>query len=184
MSTYFNFDRLSDVHQGLETLFTVQEIKNAIDQLADKLAKWFDEEPIAEVVMNGAFIFAADLVRALSNRGVILEMDFIRLEKDRRAGKVTLIAANDRPVVGREILLIDGIFEHGKTLEYAKKHFEHLGASGITSCVLLDKSDGIETKMKPDFTGFKCPNVFVVGYGLDVGHRYREVPFIARLGQA
>ena len=184
MNHPFDFDRSGDVHHGLETLFTATEIEAAINRLADHLAKWYDDEPVAEVVMNGAFVFAADLIRALSNRGVILEMDFINLEKDRRSGTVTLITANARSVEGREVLIIDGIFEHGKTLEYAEKHFMDLGASGVTSCVLLDKSGDNETLVKPDFHGFKCPNVFVVGYGLDLGHRYREVPFIARLGQA
>ena len=139
---------------------------------------------LADVVMNGAFVFAADLARALSNRGVVLEMDFIRLEKDRRAGKVSLIAANDRSVEGRDVLVIDGIFEHGKTLQYATDYFLKAGAANVTTCVLLDKSQGREVAVRPDYVGFESPDSFVVGYGLDLGHRYREVPFIARLGQA
>lgn len=184
MEHFFEWDRAGDAHHGVTALFTADEIVVRVAELAATLVDWFEEEPVAQVIMNGAFMFAADLLRAMSSRGLVVEMDFIRLEKDRTAGTVDLIGASDRPVEGREVLIIDDIFETGHTLDRAREHFMSRGAAAVTSVILLDKSLGRKTVCQPDFTGFKCPDVFVIGYGMDVGHRYRELPFIGRMGQA
>ncbi|WND03978.1 phosphoribosyltransferase family protein [Temperatibacter marinus] len=186
MDPFFDWGRAKNAHEGVEPLFTAGEIVERVEELATLLSKWMDddEEPLAQVIMNGAVMFGADLVRALSSRGVVLEMDFIHMQRNSQAGTVDLIAASNRPVTGRHVLIIDDIFDTGRTLQKAKDHFYRLGADQVTSVVLLDKSNGKETATRPEYIGFECPNVFVIGYGMDIGFRYRELPFVGKLGTA
>ncbi len=181
---FFNWELASDAHHGIEPIYTSEEIITRIEELADQLVRWFDTEPVAQVVMNGAMMFAADLTRAMSSRGCVMEMDFIHLKKARNKDHVELRSASDLQVKGRDVLVIDDIFEHGRALRFAKNYYERLGAESVTSVVLLDKSGGHVTNIKPDFIGFECPDVFVIGYGMDVAYRYRELPFIGKMGRA
>ena len=181
---FFDWDKAGDNHHGVEPIFTRDEIIARVDELAGQLDHWFESEPIVEVIMNGAMMFAADLVRAMSARGAVMEMDFIRLKKHRREGRVELLSASNLPVDGRDVLLVEDIFETGRTLAFARDHYLALGARSVTSVTLLDKSNNRKTLLQPDFIGFQCPDIFVIGYGMDIGFRYRELPFIGRLGQA
>jgi len=182
--SFFDWNRADDAHRGIEPIFTADEIVNRVEEIADSLARWFDDEPVAHVVMNGAVMFATDLVRAMSSRGAVMEMDFLTVEKNRREGTRRLIAATNRPVHNRDVLVIDDIFETGRTLKLAREHFLALGASSVTFVALLDKSQGKVSDVAPDFTGFQCPDVFVIGYGMDVAYRYRELPYIGKMGRA
>ena len=184
MDYLFNWNRAGDAHHGIEPVFTADEIVTRVDELAGALARWFDTEPVAQVIMNGAMMFAADLTRAMSVRGCVMEMDFVRMNKDRDAGTVELVATSKLDVKGRDVLLIDDIFDTGRAIDLARHHFTEQGADSVTSVVLLDKSNGRETISRPDFVGFDCPDVFVIGYGMDIGYRYRELPFIGKMGQA
>ena len=88
-------------------------------------------------------------------------------------------------VAGRDILLIDDILDSGRTLEFARHHLLGKGAASVRVCVLLEKERGENTLFRgnPDFVGFPCPDGFVTGYGMDVAHKYRGLPFIAILCQ-
>jgi hypoxanthine phosphoribosyltransferase len=184
MGPFFNWNKAGDAHHGIEPVFTADEIISKVDDLAERLTLWFDEEPVAQVLMNGAMMFAADLSRAMSVRGCVMEMDFIQVEKNRKTSTANLIAASNLSVKGRDVLLIDDIFDDGATLSFAYEHFNALGAESVTSVVLLDKSGKRGTKIKPDFVGFECPDIFVIGYGMDIAYRYRELPFIGKMGRA
>lgn len=185
MDYFFDWDKAGDAHVGIEPVFTADEIVNKVDELASRLTRWFDTEPVAQVVMNGAMMFAADLSRAMSMRGCVMEMDFIHVKKKpRQKSTVELIAASDLPVKGRDVLIIDDIFEQGHTLAFTRDHFLSQGAESVTSVVLLDKSGNSKPLVNPDFVGFECPDVFVIGYGMDIAYRYRELPFIGKMGRA
>jgi len=81
-------------------------------------------------------------------------------------------------VHGRDVLLIDDILESGRTLAYAKDLFAARGAKRVLTCVLLEKPGKRAVSLQPDFVGFVCPDLFVVGYGMDVAHAYRQLPFV------
>jgi hypoxanthine phosphoribosyltransferase len=184
MDYFFDWDKAGDAHMGIEPIFTADEIVAKVDELAGRLTRWFDTEPVAQVVMNGAVMFAADLTRAMSMRGCVMEMDFIHVLKSRQKSTAQLAAASDLPVKGRDVLVIDDIFENGRTLSFVRDHFLSLGAESVTSVVLLDKSGKHTPNIKPDFVGFECPDVFVIGYGMDIAYKYRELPFIGKMGRA
>ena len=84
----------------------------------------------------------------------------------------------DNEVAGRDVLLIDDILESGKTLKFARELMLSRGARSCSIAVLLDKRMRRKTDLDADYVGFDCPDYFVVGYGMDVGHAFRELPFV------
>lgn len=164
------------------TLFSADDIASRVEALAEAIISSARRPLLVEVIMNGAIIFGADLVRALSRRGLAVEIDFIALSSYGRgqesSGEVQLEADARGAIAGRDVLLLDDILETGRTLAYAKSYFERRDAAKVMTCVLLDKSADRSPLVTPDFTGFICPDRFVVGYGMDYAYRYRELPFI------
>ena len=96
---------------------------------------------------------------------------------------MTILRDLDLDVTNRNILLIDDILESGRTLAFAKDLLSARGAANIYTCVLLEKNSARAVDVEADFCAFKCPEVFVVGYGMDVAHRYRELPFVGHIPQ-
>ena len=169
----------------IEPLFRADQIMKRVEAIADLIAAEGGGPYLVEIILNGAVMFGADLTRALSRRGVAIEMDFIALSSYGRdmesSGTVELAAEARGAIKDRTVLIIDDILETGRTLEFARDYFLDRGAAHVLICVLLDKSLGKEVRVKPDFTGFACPDEFVVGYGMDHAYRYRELPFIGRM---
>jgi hypoxanthine phosphoribosyltransferase len=87
----------------------------------------------------------------------------------------------DLDVRGRNVLIVDDVLDSGRTLAFAKDVLSARGAATIRTCVLLDKQLPRAVNLVPDYRAFECPNEFVVGYGMDVAHRYRELPFVGRV---
>ncbi len=86
-------------------------------------------------------------------------------------------------VEGRNVLLVDDVLDSGRTMVFAKDLIAARGAKSIATCVLLDKVVPRAVNVAADFRAFECPDEFVVGYGMDVAHRYRELPFVGRVKQ-
>ncbi|GEQ99595.1 hypoxanthine phosphoribosyltransferase [Iodidimonas muriae] len=172
---------------AIKTLYSAEEIGARIEVMADAIAEAADGPLLVEVIMNGAVLFAADLVRALSRRGVAVEIDFIALssygEGTKSSGNVVLEADARGAIAGRDVLLIDDILETGRTLSFAKGYFAEKGAARVMTGVLLDKSAAREPVIAPDFAGFECPDLFVIGYGMDYAYRFRELPYIGYVEQ-
>lgn len=130
-------------------------------------------------------MFAADLIRALHNAGMAPEVDFLTLSSYKKSrtssGQVSILRDLDLEVDGRNVLIIDDVLDSGRTLAFAKDLLSARGARSILTCVLLDKKVPRAVNIKADFRAFECPDTFVVGYGMDVAHRYRELPFVGKL---
>lgn len=171
----------------IDVVFTESQIAQRIEALADEIAASLEAPPLMETVMNGAVIFAADLARALSRRGIVIEMDFIALSSYGKGmtstGEINLAAEARGSIAGRHVLLVDDILETGRTLKFACDYFRERGAKVVRTVVLLDKSAGRNPVIRPDHTGFECPDEFVIGYGMDQAFYWRELPFIGRMLQ-
>ena len=87
----------------------------------------------------------------------------------------------DLDVSGRNVLIVDDVLDSGRTLAFAKDLLSARGASSLRTCVLLDKTVQRAVSVVADYRAFECPPVFVVGYGMDVAHRFRELPFVGRV---
>jgi hypoxanthine phosphoribosyltransferase len=135
--------------------------------------------PLFLVLMDGAFIFAADVVRAVHLPG--LELRFVRASSYRGMHSTGTVALEPMPELqGRHVLLIDDILDTGTTLAAARQAALTAGAQQVETCVLCDKP----ARRRPGglaeatYVGFRIPDIFVVGYGLDVDGRWRELPYI------
>lgn len=169
----------------IEVIFSAEQIAARIHELAQDIAKAKLERLLVVAILKGSFVFAADLIRALHKVGLSPEVDFISLSSYRSSttssGQVEILRDVESDVKGRNILLIDDILESGRTLAFAKDLMAARGAARIDTCVLLDKPVERAADVAADYCAFACPNVFVIGYGMDLAHRFRELPFVGNL---
>ncbi len=171
--------------QEVEVIFPPEQIAARLEELAREIAGRGFEGLLVVAVLKGSFVFAADLIRALHRVGLAPEVDFITLSSYRKSttssGQVEILRDLDLDVTGRNVLIVDDVLDSGRTLAFAKDLIAARGARSIATCVLLDKQARRAVNVTADFRAFECPEVFVVGYGMDVAHRYRELPFVGRV---
>jgi hypoxanthine phosphoribosyltransferase len=171
--------------ETIEVVFSAETIARRIDELAKAIAGAHLEPLLVVSVLNGSFVFAADLVRALHRNGLSPEVDFMSLSSYRSAttssGRVEILRDLEVDVAGRNVLIVDDILESGRTLAFAKDLISARGAARVRTCVLLDKPVPRAADISADLSAFECPNAFVIGYGMDLAQRYRELPFVGRL---
>jgi hypoxanthine phosphoribosyltransferase len=169
----------------LEVIFTPEEIARRLVEIADAIKADGLENLMVVAILKGSFVFAADLIRALHKVGLAPEVDFMTLSSYRKArisgGQVSILRDMDLEVTDRNVMIIDDVLDSGRTLAFAKDLIAARGAKSIRTCVLLDKQAPRAVQLLPDYCAFECPDVFVVGYGMDVAHRYRELPFVGRV---
>jgi hypoxanthine phosphoribosyltransferase len=162
--------------------FSATEIAARVDEMAKELAAKLPADTLVVSVLKGSFVFAADLIRALSRAGADWSMDFLTLSSygtgTETSGRVRVVRDIVDDVRQREVLLVDDILESGFTLSFAKSLLVERGARHVSICTLLDKPDKRRTKLEADFVGFHAGDEFLVGYGLDWAHRFRGLPYI------
>jgi hypoxanthine phosphoribosyltransferase len=163
-------------------LFDAGAIARRVNELARRIAADMPSEFLVVVVLKGSFVFAADLIRALDSAGATARVDFITLASygagTESAGSVALVRDLSEDVAGQRVLLVDDIVDTGRTLKFAKEELLRRGATEVRTCLLLDKAARRVVEMMPDYAGFEIPDRFVVGYGLDLAHYYRGLPYI------
>lgn len=167
---------------AVRVLFDADTIAARIRAIAADIAAREPDHLLVVCVLKGSFVFAADLIRALHGAGVAPEIEFIILSSYRTgtvsSGQVSILRDLDSDVRGRDVLLVDDILESGRTLAFAKDLLAARGAARVFTCVMLEKPIKRAVHIDPDFVGFQCPNVFVVGYGMDIAHAFRQLPFV------
>ena len=134
-------------------------------------------------ILVGGFVFAADLVRALSNEGVHLEVEMLWLRSygDKRvANAVSMIAGPSEQIAGRHVLVIDGVLDAGRTVKKAVSLIQAAGAASVRVVAMLDKQRP-DRVAEADHVGFVIGNDFVIGYGMDDAGAYRALPYIGRV---
>lgn len=166
-------------------LFSEEEIAERVKAIATAIAARKPSNLLVVPILKGSFVFAADLIRAMHHAGLSPEVDFMILSSYRKAlkssGQVTVLRDIETNVTGRDVLLIDDILESGRTLAFAKDLLNARGAQTSYTAVLLNKPGHLGAHIEADFEGFKCPDKFVVGYGMDMAHQFRELPFVGHV---
>jgi len=169
----------------VEVMYSAAEIGARVGALAAKIADTLGPEIMVVAVLKGSFVFTADLLRALHHHGVHPRIDFMTLSSYgtgmESSGKVAVTKDITDDVRGAKILLIDDILESGRTLDFASRLLRDRGAEQVQLCVLLDKPEKRKIKVDADYVGFSIGDAFVVGYGLDYAHYYRELPYIGTI---
>ncbi len=165
-----------------DVLISADRIVSRIEELSDDIVLRCGARLTVVPILTGAYVFAADLTRALWHRRVDLSVSPIRLQSYGAAR-----AAEDAPVLtmglgrrveGETILLVDGVCDVGHTLQAAQAHALESGAARVMSVVMIDKPTRRSGGIAPDFVGFTVEDVFVAGYGMDAGGALRHLPYI------
>ena len=161
-------------------IITEEQIRARIPELARQIEQDMGaENPLVVVVLKGAFIFAADLIR---NFNFPHQVDFISISSYGSAtestGVVKLLKDLDEPIKGRTVLLVEDIVDTGLTLHYLYEMLKIREPKRIEVAAFLSKKARREYNVPVKFVGFEVPNVFVVGYGLDYKQMYRNLPFV------
>lgn len=164
----------------MKVLISREEIQFRVEKLGKEISKHYEDTPFTVlVILKGSFIFASDLVRNISSSR--LTVDFLRLSSYKGTESTGKITAEDKKLEefkNRHVLIIEDIVDTGLTISFLKKRMESVGAASVSLCSLLEKPDVNKGKFRIDFIGFRIPDEFVVGYGLDMDERYRNEPDI------
>ena len=165
----------------ISTLYSADQISERNLQMAKEIGSREHRDLLVIAILKGSFVFAADLIRAMHAKGIEPEVEFITLSSygaGTQGGEVKILRDIDTNVSGRDVLLIDDILESGNTLKFAHDLMLERGANSVEVAVLLDKHSKRKADVTANYVGFDCPDYFVVGYGMDVGHAFRELPFV------
>ena len=166
-----------------ELILSADKIAQRLANLGTEISRDFSGKQLLVVgILNGAFIFTADLVRSIS---IPLEIDFIRVasygSSTSSAGEIRLVKDLEIPVSGKDVLLVEDIVDTGNTMEWLSEHLQGRGASSIKLCTLISKQERREKTVRVDYCGFDVQEGFLVGYGLDHAEQYRHLPDIYHL---
>ena len=166
-------------------LLSEEDIQKRVRELGRELgAEYEDKNPILVNILKGGFIFLADLVRAMN---VHCEMDFMVVssyaDKTESSGVVRILSDLGLNIEGRHVLIVEDIVDTGLTLEYIRELLLARNPASLQVVTLLDKHETRIVKVPIEFTGFRIPNEFVVGYGLDYAQRFRNLPYITVLDE-
>lgn len=161
-------------------LLSEEQIKSQVAVVGEKITKDYEGKKLYVLsLLRGSFIFAADLVRAIDVPTVIGFMTTSSYgHSETSTGTVKVV--NDIPdnIEGYDVLIVDDIVDTGITMDFVVNHVKKLGANSVKTCVLLDKPSRRKVDITPDYSCFEIEDLFVVGYGLNYGDYYRNVPYI------
>ncbi|MGE5409820.1 MAG: hypoxanthine phosphoribosyltransferase [Clostridiales bacterium] len=183
-----NLDNSEELMIGNEkfVLFlSEEEIQNRVKQLGEQITKEYEDKvPVFIGLLNGSFLFMADLIKHIA---LDCEIDFMRLSSYGDAkissGKVTMVKDLNCNITGRDVIVVEDIVDTGLSISYIEKLMEHHNPSSVKIASLLLKPDSLKYDVKIDYIGFKIPDKFVVGYGLDYAQKFRNLRSIYVLSE-
>ena len=163
-----------------KTLYSREKIGTRVKELGEIITKEYKNKNLLVIsLLRGSFIFTADLVRELS---IPAEIDFMTTASyghdEVSSGNVEIVHDIRAEVEGKDILIVDDIIDSGYTLKKVKEVLSQKNPNSIKICVMLDKPSRRKVDLDPDYVGFSIPDVFIVGYGLNYGDYYRNIPYI------
>ena len=167
------------MHLSSDILIPEERIEERVAAMADAIAADTPDGAELSVIalMDGAFMFCADLVRRLPMPVRIAMTPVLSVERGGDPGRVMLPL--DFPVEGADLLLVEDILDTGRTLAALKERLERRRPRRLRIAVLLDKPARRQARIEPDYVGFQVPDKWVVGYGLDADGLWRNLPYIS-----
>jgi hypoxanthine phosphoribosyltransferase len=169
-----------------EILVTAEELERRVRELAAEISSDYAGGNLLLIgVLKGAVFFLSDLMRALA---VPVEVDFMAVASygsaTRSSGVVRILKDLDAVIEGRDVLIVEDIVDSGLTLQYLLRNLAGRGPRSLEVCALLVKPDRRKVELDARYVGFEIPDRFAIGYGLDYGERYRNLPYVAALRQS
>ncbi len=170
-------------YDSLEVMITAGQIKERIRELAEEISNDYkDKNPLLIGVLKGAVVFLSDLIREID---MPLEVDFMAVSSygadTASSGIVRIQKDLDQSIKGKDVLIVEDIVDTGLTLSYLFQNLNSRQPNSINVVTLLDKPDRRKVKFEADYCGFKIPDHFVIGYGLDFNENYRNLKDICIL---
>jgi hypoxanthine phosphoribosyltransferase len=170
----------SDPNVG-KVVVTAEQLEERIAALGKEITEDYrGRAPLLVGVLKGAFMFMSDLARAVD---LPVEFDFMAVSSygsaTRTSGVVRIMKDLDLDLTGRHVLIVEDIVDSGLTLQYLRKNLKARGTASLEVCALLVKEGLQKVDLDLRYVGFRIPPRFVIGYGLDVDERYRNLPYIA-----
>ena len=169
-----------------EILFSEEDIANRIMVLGDAITRDYADKVgdgiVLVTVLRGGVIFTADLARAIA---LPVELDFMAVSSygngAKSSGVVRILKDLSSPIEGKHVIVVEDIIDSGLTLAYLLKYLGARNPASLSVAALLQKNTGVTPPVECLYTGFECPNEFIVGYGLDYAEKYRNLPYIGIL---
>ncbi|MBN2564181.1 MAG: hypoxanthine phosphoribosyltransferase [Candidatus Eisenbacteria bacterium] len=164
-------------------LLSEKQIQERVAELGARISgDYADEPPVFVNVLKGGVIFLADLIRATS---IPVEIDFMEVSSygngTQSSGVVRILEDLSQNIAGRHVIIVEDIVDTGLTLQYIIENLETRHPKSVKICALLDRRGRRKIDVKLDYVGFVVPDKFVIGYGLDLAQKYRNLPHIAVL---
>ncbi len=168
-----------------EVLVSRERLTERVAEMAAEIsADYAGRDPLVIGILKGAVFFTADLVREMS---IPCELDFMAVSSygsaTHSSGVVRITKDLDVAIEGRHVLLVEDVIDSGRTLRYLMRNLAARDPASVETCALLSKPAADRLDLGTRYVGFRLPDVFVVGYGLDAAERYRELPYISVLSQ-
>ena len=169
--------------ERVDTMISAEEIARRVKELGAEITRDYkDRNLVLVIILKGSFIFAADLCRAID---LPLRVDFLGVrsygEGTESSGVVQITNDLSKPISGQDVLIVEDIVDTGLTIAHLMDLFHTRNPSTVKVCSLLHKPVRARVTVKIDYLGFTIEDKFVVGYGLDVAERYRNLPFIGNV---
>lgn len=166
-----------------EVLISEEELKQRVAELGKQVSEDYRGEDVVLVcVLKGAVMFFSDLARHITGN---VTLDFISCSSygssTVSSGVVRILKDLDRPVEGKNVVVVEDIVDTGTTLHYLLKNLKSRNAKSVRLAALLNKPDRRKVDVHVDYQGFVIPDYFVVGYGLDYDEKYRQLPYVGVL---
>ncbi len=168
-----------------ETLVSSEDLKRRVAELGIEISRDYDGRDLFMIgVLKGAVLFLADLMRHLT---VPCEIDFMAVSsygsQTDSSGVVRILKDLDAPIEDRHVLVVEDIIDSGLTLQYLMRNLKARRPASLEVCALLTKPERLRVDLSPRYLGFEIPNRFAIGYGLDHAQRYRNLDYVAALGE-
>lgn len=166
--------------EHIKVLFSEEEVDARIRALGEQISRdYAGKEPHLICVLKGGTFFLCELAKRIT---VPVSLDFMAVSSYGSAtescGEITVKKDLDEPIRGRDVLVVEDIVDSGRTLKSLLGIFQERQPASLRLCTLLDKPDRRVVDVDVDYTGFRIPDEFVVGYGLDYAQKYRNLPYI------
>jgi len=176
---------LNETSVRLEILLPAEAVAARVEALAARIAPALADDAVVVCLLTGGLWFAGDLTRALARLGRPVAFDALWLasygDSTVSAGRCELRAGLQRPIAGRQALIVDDVFDTGLSLAEAVRHVTAAGAIAVTTAVFARKPWPLPRTPAPDHVAWEAPDRFLVGYGMDMGGAYRGLPYVAAL---
>jgi hypoxanthine phosphoribosyltransferase len=166
-----------------EILVQPDELQHRVRELGGQISRdYAGREPLLICVLKGAVFFLADLMRAIE---LPCEVDFMAVASygsaTQSSGVVRILKDLDASIEDRDVIIVEDIVDSGLTLQYLLRNLTARGPASLSVCALLTKPERLQVDLSPKYVGFEIPDRFAIGYGLDHGERYRNLPYVAAL---